>query len=133
MTTTIDQLDLFELGNPIEREINSIKVGTKNEMKFTYSNEETFEMVEEESITAVSEVATYNIGDSVRMTIPGEEEDPETHDYLKYYYGHLQKTNGVITAVLPYKKLQYAVKFQVKGEREDVILYLYHEHLQWIA
>lgn len=126
MITTIDQLDLFEIDNSLESEMNC-------EMKFTYSNEDDFEMVKDESVTTGSEFASYDVGDTVRILIPNEEDDPETHDYLKYYYGHLQKINGVIAALLPYKKVQYAVNFQVKGEGEDVILYLYHEHIEWIA
>lgn len=73
------------------------------------------------------EVVSYEVGDVVKIIFPTEEEDSEMYNYLHYYYSHLKGKKGRVLKVLPYKKLQYQVEFDIKNE--DRFVTLYHENL----
>ena len=77
------------------------------------------------------ETVSYEIGDVVKIIYPTEEEDAEMYYYLHYYYSHLKGKKGRVVKILPYKKLQYRVEFDIK--HEDRIITLYHENLLVIS
>lgn len=54
--------------------------------------------------------------------MPAEEQDSELNIWLQAYYPHLKGKIGKVTEVLPYKKQQYWVEFDVKHEDNRIIM-----------
>lgn len=75
----------------------------------------------------------YEIGDTVKILRPTEEEDYETFNYLDYYFPHLlkPKIKGTIIQILPYQPTQYEVEFNCK--EHDNRIQIYHKYLQWLG
>lgn len=152
------QLDLFTFEEKKEKNIHTIHVGMnkqellignvrsvklsphpptaaiaswKKSEEFSVTNIST-EHLPTNSIVSSSieapKVTAYKAGDVVRINMPNEEDNSEVYWYLKGYYSHLLEAKGRIKRILPYKKLQYEVEFDVKDSNNTI--FLHHEHLQ---
>lgn len=99
---------------------------------FEYSEIEN-EAANQEPITESTEsvVIPFETGDIVKLVFPTEQEDFELFNYLEHYYSHLKNKEGRIVQVMPYKKLQYQIIFNVKNEDNQLIMY--HTYLKAVS